>query len=303
MAIDLITKRLAADIGTSSRDSQAYNSTAQIQYDVTVTDPVNDDEATVQLDPQIPVVRSSHPSRPWLRCTSVNVRRVSPVLFEVTANYDSPVNSANNPDANPIDLAPQIEWTTIASEEPIDEDIHGDPIATVLGEQFDPPLTITKRDLLLRITRNVLDFDPGVIVKYTGSGGAVNSDVVLGQPPGCVHVESISARSVTDADLSYYTVTLEVAFRRGAPRTSDDKAWWRRVKAQGFLAAVLKADGKLSAMPVMKNGAPASVPALHHTATGIPLDVDATTGQYSQDAEWYEFEVYESLPFSALGIF
>ena len=154
MAANPATERYSGEgIGTSSRDSKTYQTTAQRVFDVTVTDPQNDDSATVQLAEGIPITKlSMHPSRPWLLCVDVQVRRVSPILFEVTANYDSPIGSTSEND-DPLLQPPIIEWATVSEECEIDEDVYGVPICTIIGEPFDPPLKVTKKDLLLRITR------------------------------------------------------------------------------------------------------------------------------------------------------
>ncbi len=265
-------------------------------------------------------------SQQWLRCVDVTAERQSPVLFVVTARYDSPVNNANQPNNNdPLSQAPMYEWDTVSEEAEVDQDVNGKPIVMITGEPVDPPLRVTKRDLILRITQNTASFDPSFIVPYTNNGGAVNSDSPLGQPPGTMRVNWIKAQSVPDDDFSYYRVSAEFQFRRGAPRTTDDKAFYRRFRAQGyfvyyvdpqdtskkFLWHALNSDGTRVTRPVLHRAVDGATPATNEPGVSTNFDQDKAGTRIWPDpsngswgtAEWYEFQVHDSLPFSALGFF
>lgn len=306
MSVQSVTRRFSGgQFGGSTRNNINFQTQAQIVFDVIVNDPASDDEATAKLSPLLPVEGfSTHPSMQWLRCVSVVANRMSPIHFEVTASYDSPVipGGSNN---NPLSQPPEIEWGTAPSDEEIDEDIKGKPICTVVGEPFDPPLRLTRKDLVLRITSNMASFDPSVIVPYTDNGGAVNSDSPLGQPPGTARVNDIRAVSISDPDITYFKVFREIQFRRGNPDKgiTDAKAWWRRVRAQGLYAnydlSALGLPDKVILRVARKNQ-PVTSPVLHDKTTGQVLAFDPTAGQWPT-AQWYEFEVHPSKPFSVLG--
>lgn len=290
--------------GEVARDNSLTTQNAILVYDVITTSAL-DDESTVLLAAGLPITRQSHPTNLYLRCSSRQARKMSPLHWEVTCSYEM-----IGKNGNPLNAPPQIEWTTSTTEEEIDEDIEGRPICTVVGEPFDPPIRSPRSDLVLRVTRNLPTFDPSVIRFYTDT---VNADTILGQPPGTARIKHLSALSVTDDDFVYWRASIEIHFRRGAPRTTDERAWWTRVRAQGFFVKVpLPVGIGLPGALVIKRatddtGAPVTKPVLHYSvATGnkqpgerIPVDPNDPWPL----AQWYEFQHLESRPFGPLGFF
>lgn len=248
---------------------------------------------TLMATGKLPQIGSTHPEHSYLICREVEVGQSGPIYFEASARYRQ-IGSANGED--PTGQPPDIQYSHIVTEEAIDEDADGKPICTVLGESFDPPLTRPFADLFIRVTKSVLDFNPLLASAYMHK---VNSDEFLGLPPGTLLVEEFSASSVitqTESGIvAYWRQTIGIHVRRGAPRTSDARAWWKRVRAEGFYIKVdIPVFGLVKALARDEAGEPVSKPVLHKVDDGTEITDP-------QDAEWYEFKVFESIPFQPLS--
>lgn len=294
--VDVTRRWSAEEITTNSPDNKNFKATATDVYDVILGDPTNDDCATALLDPRIPILRQSHRNSFYLRCTDVDPKRVAPNRVEVTCEYEATCKLT----VAPWDMPPDIEWDFVTTEEEVDQDANGAYLGTICGEPFDPPLRDPISDLVLRVTRNVKDFDPSQARAYMNT---VNGDVFMGQPKGTAKINIFKASSVNDTDLIYFKRVVEIQFRRGAPRTTDDKAWWRRVAASGFyfmkldpttqkMVIARATDGDLN--PALKGDdakRPTSTPVLHDTTTGA-LILDP------KNTQWYERPRFQLQPFA-----
>jgi hypothetical protein len=302
-------------MGDNTPDGKTFSTDGTRMFDATTDDPAHDDETDVLLS-GIPIIGEAHPLRPWLRCNGRQVNQKSPIWWEVTATYLAAVAGSQSP----MDLAPKIAWRSIASDEEIDQDQDGNPICTCLGEPFEPKVRVTKRDRVLTIRRFLSDFDPNLITSYTD---AVNSDPVLEVPIGTAKINVLDAESVTDqTNGTYWDAQIEIQFRRGAPNTTDAHAWWRRVMAQGYyvrftlpggITGIHRATeglGQYSARPVphynrVTRGLLESPPGTWIDWTFQPGD-EILPGQDGNPgrlpfAQWYEFRVFPSMPYSVLG--
>lgn len=308
MSVVQVTRRITGR-GLNTRVDQrgAAQSSAELVYDV-ITDSVDDDEAVVKLHPAVPKERISvHPASPYLRCLGVRCQQLQPTRWEVTASYDAPFAFGNDSDPNPLNEPAVLDWDTVDSDEPVDTDVNGDPICTIIGEPFDPPVTVPHSDLLLKIQKNSGTFDPAVMVSYV-QRRAVNSDTVLGQPPGCVRCNKIRASLVNDAEFPYFRVYGEFQFRRGIPELNvpDSKAFYVRRRAEGlYVRLPVGLGGEI--IHALRGGEPVTRPVLHYATGGSSYEagemVPDPEGAAGPSAEWYLFQVHPSLPFSALGFF
>lgn len=264
-----------------------------------LSDSVNDNELTIKYAAQaaglLPRRGEAHPSNFYLRCVNVDIRRTSLIYYEATASYTS-IGGGDDGQQDPTLDPPEYRWGFAESQEPIDQDADGKPIVTVHGESFDPPLTETVYTLMLSATKNVAVFNPIVAADYIGS---VNTDTFLGVfPPGTALITQFEANSVTTNDLVYWRQTTGLQFRTGEPNTTNAKAWWRRVRAEGFLVtvdSVLGGGAKDNVRAVDKNGEPATKPVLHDKTTGEEI-LDP------EDAQWYEWKTKKTRPFGAISL-
>lgn len=190
----------------------------------------NSGDADISLDvlaaTGIPVKGEPHPHNPFLKCRGCKANPVSPIFYEVTAEY-----KAETPDANqsPLDKPAVIKWSTVTEQGDIDEDINGKPITTVNGEPF-KGIKKPFSDLKATIQKNFVTFDSPVFYAYRDT---VNSNQFLGFPVGSAKIMRISADQIYDEDFPYFSITVEVQFRKPI-RTTDARAWWKRIRHEGL---------------------------------------------------------------------
>lgn len=275
-------------------DEKLQNSRASASRSFTILTTESHSTLWVRLAAQaagwLPRKGEYHPDDFWHRCNNVEVEQVGPNYYEANASYVS--LSFGDEDGDPTLQPAEIQWSHVITDEAVDQDVSGKPICTVLGESFDPPLTRPYADLFLTVTKNVSVFDPFVAQQFMHK---VNADTFLGVfPPGTALIEAFHADSVITDDLSYWRRTIGVHFRCGAPNTTDAKAWFRRVRAEGFYIKGIAAGPQWKYRATDANGENSVNPVLHAVADGERID-------NINDAEWYEFELFESVPFAPLN--
>lgn len=293
MSVLSVTPRIALGRTDTAQDNRTQQWGLNASYHAVVT--LGTTEAEVLAHPDVPALRTQWVGQPWLRVVNRNATRLSPLLWEVQVQYQTPPGAGGGGALSPLLDPPIIEFSSEVTEEDITEDVNGQPILFVTGEEPSPRLKREFHTPLVLVKRNVAWVDPSVIAQYRM---VVNSDMWYGNPPGTCLLRSIKAVNVPDEDFDYWTVDAAIAIRRGAPRTEDSKAWYARVLAQGFLVnEVDPVDNEtiIEGVIATKNGQPVSKPVLHDIEYGLIITNNA-------DAEWYEFEIYESLPFAALGL-
>lgn len=261
-------------------------------WTVTVSDPVNDTETTVEQSPLVVQPGNAHPDSIYYRCVRRTARRISTVLFEVTADYETPEfdpGTSGTDTPNPLAVPALITYGTYSSDEPIDEDTNGAAIATVNGELFQG-ITRQVSDLQITITKNFATFTPAAFYLYIDS---VNSDTFLGFPPGTLRVAGLDAKEVVQDDWRYAEVTASILARKPY-RTSNARAWWKRIRHEGFYVKTSQfqdeperaTDGSTPPEPVV-----------------MPVYLDDNGFRLAANAQpkWLEFQVYESRAFSGMG--
>ncbi len=130
-----------------------------------------------------PMLRGSYPSDFFLRCDDLQIQRLTPYLFRTTAGY-------LGKQGNPLDQPPQIYWGSTVTEEEIDVDMDGNPIIMVTGEGFDPPVREPVYDRILRITRNIADYNDNWATLFRN---ATNANQFGSFPPGTALCRSLDA--------------------------------------------------------------------------------------------------------------
>lgn len=229
---------------------------------------------------QIPVVGDSYPQLSEMYCTNRAFKRQSPVYWIATLTYEGKAD-------DPLGEPPEVSWTDADSDEPIDQDWNGKPIVTVNGEPIDG-VTMKIADNVLTVKRNYRAFSPSLTSQYRHS---VNSDEFQGYSPGTGRLTKFSAKQIHyRGSFSYWEVTASIRFRFPY-NTTPDKAWYARVRHEGFYE-------KLSTGEIVRAvdqfGEPVTKPVL--------LKADGTRELNSNNAHWLEFQRYQALPYSALGL-
>jgi hypothetical protein len=286
MPIQDITERWSADeTNQESPDAKNYTLTTNRVLDVTVDDPENWNSLFITAAMVDPQIRNSYPFDFFLRCDNLNVKRISPFRYEVSAHYETHAKL----EQSPLDLPPDISYDSIVTEEEIDQDADGNPILTVLGEGFDPPVREPSYDTIIRVSRNLATYDEDWAQSFRNR---VNSAEWKGYQAGTVRVVSIKGDSVADQDFIYWRVSAEFQIRDPYPGQDASKTWYKRLLANGF---------------TVRNGAGKIGPALLETGefSGVPVLHDTTTGAQITDptmAQWYYFKTKRTADLNDLGL-
>lgn len=242
----------------------------------------------------LPLVDDVYPDTFSIICKKINAQRVSPIMAIVTCDYAGETGPEGQGDT-PVGGEPSIEWGGTTTDEAIDEDFSGFAMLTANGESIDG---ITERltDDTCTIERNFLSVNRYALRAYRR---AVNSDVFLGWPPGTVRMIDDNAKAVfVDGIVKYWKVRAVFQFREPF-RTTAEKAWYKRVRHEGYY--VRDTAGGPTRIAWDETGkTPTTKPVLlRANGTQIPR---SNTILGSAEAEWLQFQTLGSLPFNSLGL-
>lgn len=311
-----VTETLNTDLTTQTDDGIHYLHTGQRVFQVVFDSAINCSTIAAKAAAGVPRPMDAYPGASGVFCINAHARRVSPLTCEVTASYSSIQYSLADIDQSPLNAPPQIRFTTITTEESFDIDAYGNPMQLVTGEPFEPSIRVPVEDDVIEITRNMLTYDPVLWSSYSRS---TNSDIFFGLPPGTIHLNARDAVTQFAPNVGeYFTVSAKFVIRRAAPGSTDARAWWRRILAQGYYCVIPKevfnSPKDLLVRCPDDMGQPAAKPRLHRigcpwpynqmTATrGTPVAlVSGTPFQDASKAEWYEYPIFYPKPYSALQI-
>lgn len=250
---------------------------------------------TGTVDGEVITEGTGHPLNPWITVESINVVRNGQVLYEYTVNYKSPKFQGDGSEPQAPDLEPpDISFSTATTDEPIDEDVSGDPLATATGELY-TGLTRSVSDLVANISKKFSIFDPDSFYDYIDK---VNSDTFLNFPAGTGRVTSISATRVYQEFFFYWNVGVQISFRRPY-QVEAAKAWYKRVRHEGYRRwnnGERGGVGNLEPVPCVDgHGEPATTPQ--------PLNEDGTQNfDDPTTGHWLTFQVYETVAFSGMNL-
>ncbi len=276
--------------GSATDDTQSRSAT---RIGTAKTDDTSDSPVTVKQSELVPKIGQAHPDDQWLRVKSVTPTQKAPYLYDLRVEYHAPHSSGDldNPSGNPLDEPPKIKMSFVTSQEPIDEDISGNPIQNKVEEAFDPPITRDFSDLRITIERNEAFVNVPRILAYTDS---VNSDKFFDFPAGTVRFLAPSADEVRQDQFVYWRHAYHFQARTRFPTTAA-KAWYRRILNQGFRE---RTGFDLSGAPIYNallddSGNPVTQPVLLND-DGKRLKPNADP---PEEPVWLEFQIYPALPF------
>src|SRR5690606_29870621 len=178
----------------------------------------------------LPLVNDLYPGTFFVICRNLSPQRVSPIMAVVTASYSGEIGPGDET-SSPVDNEAVITWRNATTDEAIDQDWNGKPIVTKNNEPIDG---ITERvaDQIAVIERNFASINMYAIRAYLKS---VNSDTFLGRPAGtCRLMEYQATNVITDGVSGFWKVAATFQFREPY-NTTDAKAWYKRVRHEGYL--------------------------------------------------------------------
>ena len=248
-----------------------------------ICDPT-DTMADVSNAPSLPGLNAIYPGTSQVRVRTMNPRQVSPIYWIVEVVYEGKYGPFGVNDS-PLNERPIIKFGKTESEEAIDQASDGAPICTVNGEPIEG-VTKTISDVTISIDRNYAGVDLAATYQYLHS---VNSDTFVGFAPGVVRLTDFSADQVWDEEAGGYW-KVHAGFQCRWPyNTTAAKAWYARVLHEGYQVKV----GSVIQHALLE-GQPVSKPVL--------LKSDGTYESTPASAHWLEFQIYQSLPYNALGL-
>jgi len=261
--------------------------TITMQRGFTVTLAASDALEVVYTASGLPLVGDLYPGAAFVFCDSLQPQRVSPIMAMVVATYKGEVGPGGI-GSSPLDIPYSIVWRGATTDEAIDEDWNGKPIVTANNEPIEG-LTERLTDDVVTIQKAYLTVNRYALSAYRR---AVNSDTFLGWPPGTARIVDDQAEAqFTGGVITHWIVTVSIQFR--VPyRTTAARAWWKRVRHEGYL--VRDAAGEPPHIAWDGNKTPVTRKVL--------LKVDGTEETNPDNAYWKEFQTLGSLPFNALGL-
>lgn len=288
MAVDQVTRMWSKRRAAITTQTFKKRTLRQFDtYQVTVDDP----ETTIDdivTDSNVPKVGDTIAGLPALRVRAVEPFQVSPLLWHVPVTWEGEIGP-DGPTDDPLNAPPEIDWGDVESDEPIDEDVNGNPIVTA---NFEPINGVTMKlpDAVLNVKRNFADINLYLIGQYRRS---VNSDVFMTWPAGTAKLIKYTAKKKNATDdqdntQGYWEVAASIQFRYPY-RTTAYRAWWARVLHQGLYVRTTP-NGRI-VRATDDEGNPSTKPVL--------LDND---GLQTTTARWREYQRYQYLPYNSLGL-
>lgn len=267
--------------------------TIKMQRAFTITLDATDTLDVVYSSSGLPLLNTLYPGTSAVICKELTPQRISPVLAMVTCTYEGETGRGGLSDT-PIGADPSIEWGGITTDEAIDQDWNGKAIVTVNNEPIDG-LTERLTDDTVTIERNFLTINRYAVRAYRR---AVNSDTFMGWPPGTARMIDDNAKAVfVDGVIKYWKVRAVFQFREPF-RTTADKAWYKRVRHEGFLVReFLSPTGTYTDPHIawdLGTKSPVTRPVL--------LKANGERETDPNSAHWLEIQTLGSLPFNALGL-
>lgn len=212
------------------------------------------------------------------------IRRESPISWLVAVNFGSDSFDPSDPTdpGNPLQEPTRVRFLTRKELLEVDEDVNGNAMVTANDE----PVTGIRRafrDLGVVLEKNFATFNPLAIYIYPGS---VSTTTFMGFAPGVALCDDLTADPVTGA-FDYYKVRSVVLFRRPLRGTAA-RAWWDRVRHEGFMVRDIAAGPPKRATDDFGE----------YKAQKTLLDSD---GVETSTAEWLEFENVKSEDLNGMG--
>ena len=236
----------------------------------------------------LPLVNDPYPGTFFVICRNLSPQRVSPIMAVVTASYSGEIGPTDAT-SSPVDNEVIVSWRNATTDEAIDQDWNGKAIVTKNNEPIDG---ITERiaDQVATIERNFLTINMYAIRAYLKS---VNSDTFLGWPAGTARLMEYNASNViTNGVAGFWKVSVTVQFREPY-NTTADKAWYKRVRHEGYLVRDTAGDEPHIAWDE-KTKTPVTKPIL--------LKENGTREPDPDNCHWLEFQTLDNLPYNALGL-
>jgi hypothetical protein len=272
------------------------------------SDPSNDTPTRARQAGIFPSVGDADPDDINMFCRSAEIKEFGLTALECTANYESLAQDPTSGNqAQQILQGWDFEFDTEESEDAMSRarDVvprHGRnaqaidagtgiAVTTICGEPYEPELTDTISDLAFSFSTTNRPFRPELLWLYRN---AVNSDTFLDVFPRgtCRMRQARGSQGISSDGSLRFNVSCRVVIRDAAPGSTYERAWWKRVRAEGYYIQRGFVSGQKNQIRATdKDGELVVKPVLHRA---FPVSGDNfSLGDQLEDpneAEFYEFQ-------------
>lgn len=216
---------------TASPDGKTFTVTFKESYQVVHTYDTDEDE--IEADPAIPKLRDVYTGTFAVFCVDVSTDRISPIFSIVSVTWVGELGTSD-PESDPTNQEPDINYFSVTAREPRDTDAWGYPFTNTNGEVVDG-FQANVNDMQLDITRNYAAISGQLGLRYLDS---VNLDPinVYGDvwQPGSAALTRFNIKPVLKNGIpQYFQVSASIALRQ-AYNTVPARAWWYRYRNEGM---------------------------------------------------------------------
>ena len=250
---------------------------------------------------EIPAMRSSHPQSPYLFVDSITTAPPAGnvTYYEVSVNYSS--SGFEDGGGSPLDKPAETSFFTITSNEPIDADYNGQELKWAGTDEPITGLSIPLSDLALRAQKYIMGFNPVAFYNYINT---VNSDAFLGFQPGTARIHDISASRAKLQGFDVWDMSIEIQFRKPYRGVTNEQAWYKRIKAEGFMVQGLeRGTERVRTWRALSDPDDAESPL---SPVPVLLDMEGTPPARrllpGQPAQWALIQVFGTSSFSSLEL-
>jgi hypothetical protein len=253
------------------------------------------DEATLVGPDPLPRNGDLFPNTDSIFCIGAKPQRAAPILTIAIVSYKGQVGPSGKSDS-PTNQPPTYSIKSKITQAEVDEDWNGVPIVTANNE----PIYGVKRDIVdnvLSIKRKFLTASAqlaGIYAQATNSDSFSVPGFTDVWQPGQAKLVDYQVDTVFGASGSTYVDVSATIELRTPYRTTADKAWYSRVRHEGLFVRITRSSLEFVTRATDDNKEPVTKPVL--------LDVDGFRVDDPANATWREFQLYDSLPYSTLGL-
>ncbi len=279
-----------------------------------ITDDDADDENTVGLAPELPVMGDPHPNSPSATMVDADASQSSesPRLWYVTCNFSSsldkdhakevagpnddgesvetanPTDREENPLNRPATYKVESEQTTEIAE----YDFNGDAIVNSAGEPFDPPAQVEVSYPMIVVEKNFPIGHPILALNIQSLYyDCTNDDVWRGIPIGQLRIVKIGCVYDFENGVAFGRVTFNMKLKW--------KGWKLKIVDCGFNWIQ---GGELKQIDVPKDG-DGKAPETPQPLDGNGQRLNGNVGQIGTlPLVFREFQIYRGLAYATLGI-
>ncbi len=246
----------------------------------------------------LPALRDASSFNSYLRVSSKNARRVSPLMAEVDVDYSSNTNGDGD-NQDPTLLPAKVRVSAQDVEIGFDHDGDGKRVSTIVGEPYRGLMTV-ETQTVITVSRALAFWDG---VKSVQFANKTNADEFAGFEPGTILCKGFDSENMDFDGLVYFQVTGRFISRDPYPGRPASETWWKRVLRAGLYCYVIEQPGDFHFRErcLDSNGLPSTVPMVLND-DGTQKDLGIEFDKEDTDC-WDYFKEFGETNFADIGFF